>query len=106
MHLKNTQEEKKEKSTHSHKENDDKDEREKESSSSDVEDSDTNDPPSKGKNDVEEDDEEWEKFRMVKKKDKALETKSKKSHAVHCPYFPDVCSKFVFYVAYLFKFFF
>jgi translocation protein SEC63-like protein len=36
------------------------------------------------------DEEEWDKFQQrVFKKEKVLETKSKKSHSVHCPYFPD-----------------
>ncbi|GFY67510.1 translocation protein SEC63 homolog [Trichonephila inaurata madagascariensis] len=38
----------------------------------------------------EDDDAEWEKFQAkVSKKDKVLEGKSKKSHTVHCPFFPD-----------------
>ena len=37
-----------------------------------------------------EEDDEWEKFQQkVNKKEKVLETKSKQSHSVHCPYFPD-----------------
>lgn len=37
-----------------------------------------------------EEDAEWEKFQQkVSKKDKALETKSKRSHSVHCPFFPE-----------------
>lgn len=36
------------------------------------------------------DDAEWEKFQAkVSKRDKVLEGKSKKSHSVHCPFFPD-----------------
>ncbi|XP_054722431.1 translocation protein SEC63 homolog, partial [Uloborus diversus] len=41
---------------------------------------------------VEEDgeDAEWERFQdRVTKKEKVLETKSKRSHTVHCPYFPE-----------------
>lgn len=40
---------------------------------------------------VEEDEEDWDKFqqKMSKKDKKALETKSKVSHTVHCPYFAD-----------------
>ncbi|GFT64454.1 translocation protein SEC63 homolog [Nephila pilipes] len=35
-------------------------------------------------------DAEWEKFQAkVSKRDKVLEGKSKKSHSVHCPFFPD-----------------
>ena len=35
-------------------------------------------------------DEEWEKFQKgLTKRDKILEGKSKMSHSVHCPYFPD-----------------
>uniref|UniRef100_A0A1W7R9M8 Translocation protein SEC63 n=1 Tax=Hadrurus spadix TaxID=141984 RepID=A0A1W7R9M8_9SCOR len=38
----------------------------------------------------EEDDDEWEKFQQkMAKKEKVLETKSKKSHSVHCPFFPE-----------------
>lgn len=36
------------------------------------------------------DDAEWEKFQKgLTKREKALEGKSRMSHAVHCPYFPD-----------------
>lgn len=36
------------------------------------------------------DDEEWEKFQeKLLKKQKVFKSKSKKSHSVHCPYFPD-----------------
>jgi len=39
---------------------------------------------------MEDDDEEWNKFQAkLAKKEKILETKSKKSHSTHCPYFPD-----------------
>lgn len=38
----------------------------------------------------EEEDEEWDKFQQkMAKKEKVLETKSKKSHSVHCPFFPE-----------------
>uniref|UniRef100_T1JAW5 Tryptophan--tRNA ligase, cytoplasmic n=1 Tax=Strigamia maritima TaxID=126957 RepID=T1JAW5_STRMM len=38
----------------------------------------------------EDDDEEWNKFQAkLAKKEKILETKSKKSHSTHCPFFPD-----------------
>ena len=36
----------------------------------------------------EEEEDDWEKFQEESKKDNALETKSKESHLVHCPYFP------------------
>ncbi|KFM72645.1 Translocation protein SEC63-like protein, partial [Stegodyphus mimosarum] len=46
------------------------------------------------KNDTEED-AEWEKFqKKVSKKEKALETKSKISHTVHCPFFPEPKQEF------------
>ncbi|GIX92489.1 translocation protein SEC63 homolog [Caerostris extrusa] len=49
----------------------------------------------KDKHDKEEDDEEWEKFQAkVSKRDKVLEGKSKKSHTVHCPFFPDEKEEF------------
>lgn len=40
----------------------------------------------------EDDDDEWEKCqsRLAKNKERALEGKSKISHPVHCPYFPEV----------------
>lgn len=38
----------------------------------------------------EEDDEDWEKLQSkISRREKVLETKSKKSHTVHCPYFPE-----------------
>ena len=42
----------------------------------------------------EDDDAEWEKCqsKLAKNKERALEGKSKVSHSVHCPYFPDVSS--------------
>ena len=41
---------------------------------------------------AEEDDAEWEKCqtKLAKNKERALEGKSKISHPVHSPYFPDV----------------
>ncbi|RWS01622.1 Translocation protein SEC63-like protein [Dinothrombium tinctorium] len=42
------------------------------------------------RNDDISDEEEWDKVRnKVSKKEKLLETKSRQSHSVHCPYFPD-----------------
>lgn len=38
---------------------------------------------------VEDDDEEWEKFQKKLNKREKLEGKSKISHSVHCPYFPE-----------------
>lgn len=38
---------------------------------------------------VEDDDEEWEKFQKKLNKREKLEGKSKVSHSVHCPYFPE-----------------
>ncbi|KAF8771928.1 translocation protein SEC63 homolog [Argiope bruennichi] len=44
-----------------------------------------------------EEDEEWEKFQAkVSKRDKILEGKSRKSHPVHCPFFPDEKEEFWF----------
>jgi len=42
-----------------------------------------------------EDEAEWEKCqsKLAKSKERALEGKSKISHPVHCPYFPDVRQK-------------
>ncbi|XP_064629178.1 translocation protein SEC63 homolog [Lineus longissimus] len=46
-------------------------------------------PTTRRKNRKPEDDEEdWMKFQEEAKKENALETKSKESHVVHCPYFP------------------
>lgn len=41
------------------------------------------------KSSVEDDDEEWEKFQQKLNKREKLEGKSKISHSVHCPYFPE-----------------
>ena len=37
------------------------------------------------------DEEDWMKFQEEAKKENSLETKSKETHLVHCPYFPAVC---------------
>jgi translocation protein SEC63 len=44
----------------------------------------------------EDDDDEWEKCqtRLAKNKERALEGKSKLSHPVHCPYFPEVKNEY------------
>ena len=39
---------------------------------------------------VEDDEEDWKKFQEEAKKENVLETKSKETHPVHCPYFPAV----------------
>jgi translocation protein SEC63 len=40
---------------------------------------------------MEDDDTEWEKFQApLTKREKVLEGKSKQSHSVHCPLFPEV----------------
>jgi hypothetical protein len=40
---------------------------------------------------VEDDDTEWEKFQArLTKREKVLEGKSKRSHSVHCPLYPEV----------------
>lgn len=40
---------------------------------------------------LEDDDVEWERLQTkITKRDKVLEGKSKTSHTVHCPYFPQV----------------
>lgn len=56
----------------------------------------TNDPGSDRSSDddkkvssVDDDDEEWEKFQQKLNKREKLEGKSKVSHSVHCPYFPE-----------------
>jgi hypothetical protein len=38
----------------------------------------------------EDDDEDWDAFKMESKKENSLETKRKESHSVHCPFFPAV----------------
>lgn len=41
-----------------------------------------------------EDDDDWEKFQTgIGKRDRVLEGKSKLSHTVHCPQFPDVSNQ-------------
>jgi len=40
------------------------------------------------------DDDEWTEFQMESKKDNILETKSKETHLVHCPFFPSVLIDF------------
>ncbi|XP_076347398.1 translocation protein Sec63 [Tachypleus tridentatus] len=53
------------------------------------EDRDPKQPEANGK-EVEDDDEDWDKFqKKIFKKDKVLESKSKMSHSVHCPFFPE-----------------
>ena len=37
------------------------------------------------------DEEDWIKFQEEAKKDNSLETKSKETFPVHCPYYPGVC---------------
>lgn len=40
---------------------------------------------------LEEDDDDWDKFQTrIGKRDRVLEGRSKMSHTVHCPYFPEV----------------
>lgn len=40
---------------------------------------------------VDDDDDDWEKFQTgINKRDRVLEGRSKESHTVHCPYFPEV----------------
>lgn len=40
---------------------------------------------------LEEDDDDWDKFQSrIGKRDRVLEGRSKMSHTVHCPYFPEV----------------
>ncbi|RZC38285.1 translocation protein SEC63 -like [Asbolus verrucosus] len=67
--------------------------RDEESEESDVSDAETNDKSSEEesvqKSNNEDDDQEWEKFRKLHEREKSLEGKSKSSHPVHCPYFPN-----------------
>lgn len=66
---------------------------EEESDESDVSDAETNDKTSEDESEKksanEDDDQEWEKFRKSHEQEKALQGKSKSSHEVHCPYFPN-----------------
>jgi len=57
-----------------------------------ISDSDVSDSQPDKEKSVEDDDAEWEKCqtKLAKNKERALEGKSKVSHPVHCPYFPDV----------------
>ena len=55
-----------------------------EESEGEAEPSDTEEPP------PEDDEEDWLKFQEEAKKENVLETKSKETHPVHCPYFPGV----------------
>ena len=41
-------------------------------------------------NNDEDDDDDWMKFQEEAKKENLLETKSKDTHVVHCPYYPAV----------------
>lgn len=42
-------------------------------------------------NNDDDDDDDWDKFQSgANKKDKVLEGRTKQSHLVHCPYFPEV----------------
>jgi translocation protein SEC63 len=44
---------------------------------------------------VEDDDTEWEKFQTrLSKREKVLEGRSKQSHSVHCPFYPEVGVKY------------
>ena len=48
------------------------------------------------------DEEDWIKFQEEAKKDNSLETKSKETFPVHCPYFPGVSSEFKHYKVIIF----
>lgn len=51
----------------------------------------TNNNNNNNNNNNDEDDDDWEKFQAgIIKKDRVLEGRSKESHSVHCPYFPEV----------------
>ncbi|EFA04351.2 translocation protein SEC63 homolog [Tribolium castaneum] len=67
--------------------------KEEESEESDVSDAETNDKSSEDdsvqKSQNEDDDQEWEKFKKLHEREKALQGKSKTSHPVHSPYFPN-----------------
>ncbi|KAG8268588.1 secretory subunit [Homalodisca vitripennis] len=44
---------------------------------------------------LEEDDDDWDKFQSgIGKRDRVLEGRSKMSHSVHCPHFPEVIMNF------------
>lgn len=64
-----------------------------ESDMSEAETNDLNDKSSEDesaqKSNNEDDDQEWEKIKKLHDREKSLEGKSKTSHPVHCPYFPD-----------------
>lgn len=54
---------------------------------------------------LEDDDVEWERLQTkITKRDKVLEGKSKLSHTVHCPYFPQVGDRFFKVKSYLMDF--
>lgn len=67
--------------------------KEEESEESDVSDAETNDKSSEEdsaqKSNNEDEDQEWEKFRKLHEREKSLQGKSKTSHPVHCPFFPN-----------------
>lgn len=67
--------------------------KEEESEESDISDAETNDKSSEEdsvqKSHNEDDDQEWEKFKKLHEREKALQGKSKTSHPVHSPYFPN-----------------
>lgn len=45
---------------------------------------------------MEDDDTEWEKFQArLSKREKVLEGRSKQSHSVHCPFYPEVSVKYL-----------
>nr|XP_023021631.1 translocation protein SEC63 homolog [Leptinotarsa decemlineata] len=70
--------------------NDQDEDETEESDESDI-DNETNDRSSAEEDAIktnEDDDQEWEKFRKIHDREKSLEGKSKTSHSVHCPYFP------------------
>lgn len=51
---------------------------------------------------LEDDDVEWERLQTkITKRDKVLEGKSKLSHTVHCPYFPQVIYLFYIFLSFL-----
>lgn len=61
---------------------------------SEIEEGDGNDAAEKQKlkkaTEEEDDEDDWENYKMESKKENSLDTKLKESHPVHCPYFPGV----------------